>query len=88
MQPRITPTLPTRGSVLSISRIYSGPAGIDPYAFAVSDVYQDLFKEGSYVGKGIYDIDAFEAVARGARSGKHACSAMISSKASMRGRRS
>ena len=34
---------------------------MDPYAFAVSDVYQDLFKEGSYVGKGIYDVDAFEA---------------------------
>ena len=33
---------------------------MDPYAFAVSDVYQDLFGEGSYTGKGIYDIDAFE----------------------------
>ena len=36
-------------------------AGIDPYASAVSDVYQDLFGEGSYTGKGIYDVDAFEA---------------------------
>src|SRR4029453_4118255 len=35
--------------------------GIDPYDAAVSDVYQDLFGEGSYAGKGIYDIDAFEA---------------------------
>ncbi len=41
---------------------FSGPNGLDPYAFAVSDVYQDLFEEGSYVGKGIYDIDTFEAV--------------------------
>src|SRR5262249_57339209 len=41
-------------------RVYSGPAGIDPYAAAVSDVYQDLFAEGSYTGKGIYDVDAFE----------------------------
>src|ERR1044072_2893287 len=35
--------------------------GIDPYGAAVSDVYQDLFGEGSYAGKGIYEIDAFEA---------------------------
>jgi cyclic beta-1,2-glucan synthetase len=45
--------------------ISSGPAGIDPYASAVSDVYQDLFGEGSYIGKGIYDVDAFEAALAG-----------------------
>src|SRR5206468_8900962 len=39
--------------------------GVDPYAAAVSDVYQDLFGEGSYTGKGIYDIDAFEAALEG-----------------------
>ncbi|MEO7399135.1 MAG: glucoamylase family protein, partial [Ilumatobacteraceae bacterium] len=38
-----------------------GSAGIDPYSSAVSDVYQDLFQEGSFTGKGIYDVDAFEA---------------------------
>src|SRR5204862_3991450 len=43
----------------------SGPSGIDPYAAAVSDVYQDLFGEGSYTGKGIYDVDAFEAALAG-----------------------
>ena len=37
-----------------------GDAGIDPYTRAVSDVYQDLFGEGSFIGKGIYDVDAFE----------------------------
>ena len=37
-----------------------GSAGIDPYASAVSDVYQDLFGEGSFTGKGIYDVDAFD----------------------------
>ncbi|MDQ3127349.1 MAG: DUF3131 domain-containing protein, partial [Chloroflexota bacterium] len=42
-------------------RIFSGSAGIDPYASAVSDVYQDLFREGSFTGKGIYDLDAFSA---------------------------
>ena len=61
LQPRITATLPTEGFGSLYQRIYSGSAGIDPYAFAFSDVYQDLFKEGSYVGKGIYDIDALEA---------------------------
>lgn len=61
MQPRITPTLPITGDGSLYQWIFSGPAGIDPYAFAVSDVYQDLFQEGSYIGKGIYDLDAFEA---------------------------
>ena len=41
--------------------MFSSASGIDPYAFAVSDVYQDLFGEGSYSGKGIYDFDIFEA---------------------------
>jgi cyclic beta-1,2-glucan synthetase len=41
--------------------VFSSMTGIDPYAAAVSDVYQDLFGEGSYAGKGIYDVDAFEA---------------------------
>jgi cyclic beta-1,2-glucan synthetase len=43
------------------AQVLSGHVGIDPYTTAVSDVYQDLFHEGSYVGKGIYDVDAFEA---------------------------
>jgi cyclic beta-1,2-glucan synthetase len=61
LQPRVTPSQPigTEGSVFQ--RIFSSLSGIDPYALAVSDVYQDLFGEGSYNGKGIYDIDAFEA---------------------------
>src|SRR5262252_5229353 len=60
LQPRIAPTLPTEHESSLFRRVYSGPAGIDPYAAAVSDVYQDLFAEGSYTGKGIYDVDAFE----------------------------
>ena len=43
------------------ARIFSGNTGIDPYTTAVSDVYQDLFGEGNYTGKGLYDVDAFEA---------------------------
>jgi len=60
LQPRVTPTLPEVGRGTLTQRIFAGSAGVDPYAFAVSDVYQDLFGEGSYTGKGIYDLDAFE----------------------------
>jgi len=64
LQPRVTPPLPgMRGSFFQ--RLSSGPAGIDPYASAVSDVYQDLWGEGSYTGKGIYDVDAFETALAG-----------------------
>ena len=61
LQPRITPTLPSEHGVSLFQRIFSGSAGIDPYSSAVSDVYQDLFQEGSFTGKGIYDLDAFDA---------------------------
>ena len=47
------------------ARLYGSEPGIDPYTRAVSDVYQDLFSEGSFVGKGIYDIDTFEAALAG-----------------------
>jgi cyclic beta-1,2-glucan synthetase len=60
IQPRITPTLPTDREGSIFQTVFSGPSGVDPYASAISDVYQDLFSEGSYTGKGIYDIDAFE----------------------------
>jgi cyclic beta-1,2-glucan synthetase len=62
LQPRVTPSLPPSRQSSLFQWAFSGPNGLDPYAFAVSDVYQDLFEQGSYVGKGIYDIDAFETV--------------------------
>src|SRR5580700_3555149 len=65
VQPRITPSLLTTGEGSLFQKVFSGPSGIDPYASAISDVYQDLFREGSYTGKGIYDIDAFEAALAG-----------------------
>ena len=49
----------------AFAQVFAGHVGIDPYTTAVSDVYQDLFHEGSYVGKGIYDVDAFEAALAG-----------------------
>src|SRR5205823_8150352 len=64
LQPRVTPPLPgLEGSFFQ--RLSSTAAGIDPYAAAVSDVYQDLWEEGSYTGKGIYDVDAFETALAG-----------------------
>ena len=65
LQPRVTPSLPVGVEGSLFQRIFSRSSGIDPYSSAVSDVYQDLFGEGSYSGKGIYDIDAFEAALRG-----------------------
>ncbi len=65
LQPRVTPALPVGHEGSLFLRVFSSASGIDPYAAAVSDVYQDLFGEGSYTGKGIYDIDAFEAALEG-----------------------
>ncbi len=61
LQPRVEATL--AGAARSrYSWLFGAPAGIDPYTLAVSDVYQDLFGEGSFIGKGIYDVDALERV--------------------------
>ncbi|MBE3039551.1 MAG: hypothetical protein IMZ62_12150, partial [Chloroflexi bacterium] len=59
LQPRVATKLTSANRSL-FSQIFAGNAGFDLYSFAVSDVYQDLFGEGSYVGKGIYDVAAFE----------------------------
>ncbi len=65
LQPRVTPTLPTRRSSSWFQQWFSGHCGVDPYTFQVSDVYQDLFGRGSFTGKGMYEVDAFEAALRG-----------------------
>jgi cyclic beta-1,2-glucan synthetase len=58
LQPRVAIHLPSARRSWFV-RIFAGEAGTDPYTLAVSDVYQDLFAEGSFIGKGIYDVDAF-----------------------------
>jgi cyclic beta-1,2-glucan synthetase len=64
LQPRVAASLP--GTNRSrYARMCGSEAGIDPYTRAVSDVYQDLFGEGSFIGKGIYDVDAFELALKG-----------------------
>ena len=65
MQPRVS--FYSESSNRSVfSRIYTGQEGLDPYANAISDVYQDLFGEGIFTGKGIYDLNAFQTVLKDA----------------------
>lgn len=64
MQPRVGVAL-TSATRSKFAAIHSGHPGVDPYTTAVSDVYQDLYGEGSFTGKGIYDVDAFEEATHG-----------------------
>lgn len=64
IQPRVAVSLISAGHSW-YAWLGAGDAGIEPYARAVSNLYQDLFDEGSFVGKGIYDVAAFEAVFAG-----------------------
>jgi cyclic beta-1,2-glucan synthetase len=59
LQPRVAVSLPSTARS-SYAQLFGAEAGIDPYTRTVSDVYQDLFQEGSFIGKGIYEVDAFE----------------------------
>jgi cyclic beta-1,2-glucan synthetase len=60
LQPRVSVTFSSAAGSL-FARLYSGHTGVDPYTTAVSDTYQDLFAEGIFTGKGLYDVDAFMA---------------------------
>ncbi len=60
LQPRVSVNMASAAGSL-FARLYSGHTGVDPYTTAVSDTYQDLFGEGIFTGKGLYDIDAFTA---------------------------
>jgi len=64
LQPRVGISLPSTARS-AYARLFGGDAGIDPYTRAASDVYQDLFHEGSFIGKGIYELDAFEQAVEG-----------------------
>jgi len=64
IQPRVSPTLAST-NVSIFSRLFADAVGVDPYTEAVSDVYQDLSGEGSYQGKGIYDVHAFSRLLSG-----------------------
>lgn len=58
MQPRVVAGVENANRSL-FSRLFSGYKGIDRYAFTVSDIFQDLFGEGGFMGKGIYDLPVF-----------------------------
>ena len=58
LQPRASISLTSAGKS-RFTQLFAGESGIDPYTREVSDVYQDVFGEGSFIGKGIYDVDAF-----------------------------
>ncbi len=65
LQPRVTPLLPTIAERSLYREIVTGGSGIDPYATAVSDFYQDIFGEGLFTGKGLYDLAITDAALAG-----------------------
>lgn len=64
LQPRIAVSVPGEQASL-YEKLCGGEPGIDPYTRTVSDVYQDVFYEGSFIGKGIYDVSVFRQVLDG-----------------------
>jgi len=64
LQPRVGVSMASTASS-RFARLFGGQPGIDPYTRAVSDVYQDVFGDGSFIGKGIYDVDAYRQVLDG-----------------------
>jgi hypothetical protein len=64
LQPRVSVSLPCTNRS-RYARLYGGEPGIDQYTRTVSDAYQDVFDEGSFIGKGIYDVDAIERAFKG-----------------------
>ena len=65
LQPRITPSLTTGDEASFFQRVFSVHRGLDPYVFTISDLYQDVFDEGSFTGKGLYHIDSMERALKG-----------------------
>ncbi len=61
MQPRVGINLTIKQKTL-FTKIFAGSGGIDSYTNAISDLYQDNFKEGIFTGKGIYDLEIFSKV--------------------------
>jgi len=59
LQPRVDTSIPVTTTSLYL-HMQGSVSGIDPYTRVTSDVYQDLFDEGSFIGKGIYDVDTFD----------------------------
>ncbi|MBS3649526.1 DUF3131 domain-containing protein [Pseudaminobacter sp. 19-2017] len=65
LQPRVTASLTTGDEASFFQRVFSANRGLDPYVFTVSDLYQDVFGEGTFTGKGLYHVDAMESALEG-----------------------
>lgn len=61
IQPRVGVNLDSSRKNL-FTKIFAGNGGVDSYANAISDIYQDNFEEGIFTGKGIYDLEVFSKV--------------------------
>ncbi|MBC7765438.1 MAG: glycosyl transferase [Hyphomonadaceae bacterium] len=61
IQPRIF-VHPESASASFFARVFAGQGGIDPYSHAVSDLYQDVFHEGIFTGKGIYNVQVCQQI--------------------------
>jgi hypothetical protein len=59
LQPRINVDVVSANRSF-FSKVFAGEGGVDTYTCAVSDIYQDLFEEGIYTGKGIYELEVFQ----------------------------
>jgi cellobiose phosphorylase len=64
LQPRVAVSLPGTNRSM-YAKLFGNDPGIDPYTRVISDVYQDFFGEGSFIGKGIYEVDTFEKTLKG-----------------------
>lgn len=62
LQPRVVTPLPSREKVTAYHWLFAGQCGIDPYSAASSEVYQDVFGEGTFTGKGLLNVRAMHAV--------------------------
>ncbi|MEN9397035.1 MAG: hypothetical protein RLZ81_1565, partial [Pseudomonadota bacterium] len=62
LQPRVATPLPTEREFTPFHWLFAGQCGIDPYSAASSEVYQDLFAEGTFTGKGLLNVQAMQAV--------------------------
>jgi cyclic beta-1,2-glucan synthetase len=65
LQPRLVTPLPDAATLTPFHQLFAGQTGIDPYSAATSEVYQDVFSEGSFTGKGLLNVQAVHAVLGG-----------------------
>ncbi len=62
LQPRVLAPMPDDAASTPYHRLFVGQFGIDPYSAVSSEIFQDLFGEGSFTGKGLLDVRACHAV--------------------------